>query len=307
MLRSTRREQWDAAEVKSAEAQMIYDQKRFGRADEIFKEAFDLYGLAEATAREARLREVRCAEEARRQMARSRDRAQTAGGSHYTREQWDAAEARSTEAEAAFGQHAYAQAGLAFDGAAAMYRTLEEVAREARRHDRAVAEQVRQLMVQARRAAELQGAPQYAPGLWDESEAKLPATEAAFAREAYTEASEAFEAAASAYHRIEEVAGEARRQEREGVEQAREQMAQARRAAEAQARPSAHADCGMRRKRSRPKRQAALTSRSRTAKRREAFDEPWRAHTARVEEAARETRQRTPGRRTGTRANGARS
>ena len=59
-----------------------------------------------------------------------------------------------------------------------MYCSLEEVAREARRHDRAVAEPVRQLMVQARRAAELQGTPQYAPGLWDEAEAKSAASEA---------------------------------------------------------------------------------------------------------------------------------
>ena len=229
------REQWDAAEAKSAEAQIAYAQKGFGRAGEMFNEGFDLYGRAEEAAREARQREIVRAEEARRQVARSRDRAETAGAPHYTREQWDAAEARLTEAEAAFVRHAYPQAGQAFDGAAAMYRSLEEAAREARRHEREVAEQGRELMVRARRGEELRASPQYAPGFWAEAEAKSAEAEAAFEREAYTEANEAFAAAAGAFRRAEEVAREGR--EREAAERARVQMAQVRERAQAAGAP----------------------------------------------------------------------
>ena len=220
------REQWDAAEAKSSEAESGYDRNVVGRADEIFNEAIALYGRAEEAAREARQREFRRAEEARRQGASARDRAQAAGAPHYTRAQWDAAEARLSEAEAAFVRRAYAQARQAFDGAAAAYRSLEESAREALSGERDVAEHARERMVQARRAEELRAAPQYAPGLRDEAEAKSAEAEAAFGREAYTEAIEAFEAAAAAYRRVEEAAREAR--ERQAAERARARMEQVR-------------------------------------------------------------------------------
>jgi hypothetical protein len=179
--------------VKSTEASTALAREAYVDARESFEMAITVYGRVEEAARDAQRREHDTAEQARAQATQSRERAQAEGAPQYAPEPWDAAEARLTEAEAAFVRHAYGQAGQAFDGAAAMYGRLEEAAREARRHERAVAEHARELMVQARRAAELQAAPQYAPGAWDEAEATCAEAEGAFSQEQYATAADAFE------------------------------------------------------------------------------------------------------------------
>src|SRR5262249_9470070 len=67
----------------------------------------------------------------------------------------------------------------------AKQEALQQVRREA--------EEARQLSVQARRQAQAQSPPQYAPDLWNEAEAVSARGRAAFAQEAYPEARTAFE------------------------------------------------------------------------------------------------------------------
>jgi protein kinase-like protein len=117
---------------------------------------------------------------------------------------------------------------------AALRETAEKLTaiQEARRA-RQLAEQSREKMAPARRAAQAEAAAQYAPALWNEAEAKSAEAEQALAAERYADAGSAFEAAAAGYGRSAEAARDAQSREREALDRARVEAAQSKDAARA--------------------------------------------------------------------------
>ena len=144
---------WNEAEVKATEAAAALAREAYGEARESFEAAITLYRRVEAAAGEAQRREREAAEQAREQAAQRRRRAQAQGAPQCAREPWDAAEAKSAEAQTAYIQRAYGRAGEIFneasnlygraEAAAAAYRRAEAVAREAEQRQ-AVEETIRQ-------------------------------------------------------------------------------------------------------------------------------------------------------------------
>src|SRR5205085_2218841 len=109
---------------------------------------------AEEAAREARRREHEAADGARTQVARSRERAEAASAAQYARELWEAAETKLAEAQTTYQTQALGRAAGVFDEASGLYGRAEEVARETRQRDHRRAEEARDRMAQAQRAAE---------------------------------------------------------------------------------------------------------------------------------------------------------
>jgi predicted Ser/Thr protein kinase len=117
---------------------------------------------------------------------------------------------------------------------AALRETAEKLTaiQEARRA-RQLAEQSREKMAPARRAAQAEAAADYAPAVWNDAESKSDEAQKAVAAEQYADAGAAFEAAAAAYSRAAEAARDTRRQEREALDRARVEAVQSKEAARA--------------------------------------------------------------------------
>lgn len=228
------RELWAAADAKSAEARAAFGRRALAHAVRAFEEASLLHHQAAEAARKARQQERRGAEGARGRAVQSRQSASAAGAERHAASVWGQASATLIEAEAALGREQYANAVTGFDGAGALYRQAESEAGEARRRQRAQAEQGRQSMADARRNALALDAASHAEADWNEAEAGGVAAEAAFATQAYAEAGQSFGHASALYRRAEETAREATRRreaERADAEKAREAASLARRAA----------------------------------------------------------------------------
>ena len=219
---------WGEAEVKAAEAQAHLVQEAYGEAGQAFEQAAIAYRQAQDEAREARIREREAAERARAQMAQSHQQAQAADAGQYARETWDAAEAKSTEAGAAFGRRSLAHAIRLFDEATALYSRAAEAAREARQRERQRAEEARGRAVQSQQSASAAGAERHATPSWNQASAKLTEAEAAVLREQFANAAQAFESAVGLYRQAGAEAVEARRRQRAKAEQARQSMTEAR-------------------------------------------------------------------------------
>src|SRR5207249_223599 len=112
---------WDAAEAHLAEAQSALAKKPAAAAGLAFTEASALYRRAEEAAREARDREHRRADAARERAAEGQRSAATVDAEHRAAALWQDAVRKSTEGEAAFLRHQYANATEAFEAALALY------------------------------------------------------------------------------------------------------------------------------------------------------------------------------------------
>jgi hypothetical protein len=280
---------WNDAEGKGAEAEAALAREAWPVAEKLFDEASAAYHRFEAAAREAQQREQAAAEQAREQVAQARHRAQAAGAPQYARELWDAAEARSGEAHAAFTDKAMARATGFFTEALALFGRAEEAAHEAQQRERQHTEEARTQAAQARERASAAGAPRFAQELWDAVEAKLTEAEQALTRQAYAQAGQLFAAATDTYRRLEDAAREARRREREGAERAREQMALARRSSQAETAPE-DAPTLWQEAGAKAVDAEAMFAREAFDEAREAFDTAARTYR-RFEEVARETRR----------------
>ncbi len=185
-------------------------------------------------AQEAAHRERQRAERAREQMAHAHRSAQAGALAAYAPELWDEAQAKATEAEAAFDREAHVEAGQGFVAAAEAYQRFQETAVDAQRREREGTERAREQAAHARERAVAARASQYAHAPWDAAEERLAEAQAAFDTQGIGRAGAMFDEAAALYVHAEQAAVDTRR-ERERAERAREQADQARGAAEAQA------------------------------------------------------------------------
>ena len=249
-VEAERRRQLATTLVQDARA--AFEAGEYARCLQILKQADEIPPPAEAVqeivslretaaaavaAREAARRARQQAEDLRAQMALARRAAQTHAEVQHAPLLWHEAEAKSTEAEAAFARAAYTEAGQAFDAAVAAYRRFEEAARVAQRRERDAAEQARQEAAQGRQCARDEDARRYAREQWDAAEATFAEAQAAFARDAMGRAATVFSEALVAYRRAEETARESLRRERQRGEEAHEQLAKARESAESPGAP----------------------------------------------------------------------
>ena len=182
------------------------------------------------TARRARQQ----AERAREEMAQAHRSAQAGALAAYAPELWDEAEARATEATAAFEREAHDEAGQGFMAAAEAYQRFQETALDAQRREREGTERAREQAAQARERAAEARAHQYAHAPWNAAETRLAAAQAAIDARAIGRAGAIFDEASALYGHAQSAAVDARR-EREHAESAREQAGQARGTAQAQA------------------------------------------------------------------------
>ena len=183
---------------------------------------------------EAAHRERQRAERAREQMAHAHRSAQAGALAAYAPALWDEAEAKATEATAAFDREAHVEAGQGFVAAAKAYQRFQETALDAQRREREGTERAREQAGRARERAAAAGAPQYAHAPWNAAETRLADAHAAFDTHAIGRAGAIFDEASVLYIHAEQAAVDARR-ERERAERAREQAAQVRATAQAQA------------------------------------------------------------------------
>ncbi|HXJ77705.1 MAG TPA: protein kinase [Candidatus Methylomirabilis sp.] len=224
---------WREAEALRVQAETALARGAYADAASTFAAASNAYRRFVESARAAERQAVFAAEQAREQMARGRQRGDAAAAPQYAREIWDAALAKSAEAETAFANHALAQAASAFTEAEALYGRAEEAAREARQRERRLAEEVRAEVSQARERARNAEVPRDAQ---DAVDVQVKQGEEAFAQGAYTRAREILAEAAAAYRRLEEAAREARSVKRRRAAEAQQRATEGQRnAAAAQA------------------------------------------------------------------------
>jgi serine/threonine-protein kinase len=128
--------QWGDAEGKATEGRAALGRSEHERAAMAFREAAELYALAERVAREQldaeelrRLQEV--AERARDLVERRRVQAHTARAESLAPELWTAAAAKANEGHGAVERAAYREAAQAFTAATGLFRQAEEAARRA--------------------------------------------------------------------------------------------------------------------------------------------------------------------------------
>jgi hypothetical protein len=222
---------WSGAEAKAAEAQGHFVQEVYAEASQAFELAATAYRQAQEAAREGRIHERESAERAREQMTQSHQQAQAADAAQYARELWDTADAKSAEAQTAFGRRALAHAIRAFDEASLLYGQAAEAARDARQRERQRAEEARGQATESKQSASVAGAERQATSLWKQASAKLAEAEAALERELYANAIQGFDGAVALYRQAESEAGGARRRQRAEAERGRRSMEEARRSA----------------------------------------------------------------------------
>src|SRR5262249_28535342 len=151
--------------------------------------------------REAQVRELEAAEQARKQMALERQNAQEAGAVQYAQNLLDSADVKAAEAEAPFGKKALGRGVDLFNEAAALYRRAKGVASEARQREFLSAEEARDRMAEGQRAAGAVDAEHHASALWKDAVAKSAGAQSDFAQAQYAKAAEAFDEALVLYRR----------------------------------------------------------------------------------------------------------
>ena len=218
---------WAEASSKSVEAQAALARGHDAVAAEALEDAVGLYRRAESQASEARRRQREQAERARVEVTQARQAAGAQTSVLYAPGQWNDAEAKEAEAQAAFGRESYAEAGSLFEAAAAAFRNAEDAAREAQRQERKAAERARKQTAGERERARTAGAPQHARELWEAAEARSAEAEAAFGKQSVGPAIGMFDEATALYRQGETV-GAARQRERRRAEEVRDQATQAR-------------------------------------------------------------------------------
>ena len=221
---------WNDAEVKAAEAQAALERGTYAEAVRAFEAAGTAFGDAEKLARTVQQQERGVAERARQQAAEGQERARVAEAPESARELWEAAEAKSAEANAAFVDQSFSGAVAVFDEAIALYRRAEE-AGQARQRERRRATEAREQAEQARRSAAEADAQQYAGLLWDEASARWAEGQMALQGGQYAAAAAAIEGAVGLYREAENHARDARRRQQERAEQGHQAIAECRRGA----------------------------------------------------------------------------
>src|SRR5262249_4487130 len=117
---------WGEAESKSGEADAAFTREAYAEAAQGFDAAAALYQRFQDATREAQRQERDVAQLEREQAADGRQRSQAEDAAHYARDLWDAAEAKSVEAQAAFADKAMARATSLFTEARVLYGRAEE-------------------------------------------------------------------------------------------------------------------------------------------------------------------------------------
>jgi predicted Ser/Thr protein kinase len=228
--------EWTAAAAKEAEAEVALRRDDHAAATALFAEVARAYGVAAQTAlREAVRRERARADEIRGRADDRRRLAEGADAARHAHALWEAAEARSSEGQAAFAQERYSSAGQRFNEAIELYGRAEATARKVREallRAQQDAEEAGRRAHHARVRAAEAGAEQHAAAEWAAAESRagqaataLEAEDYATARARFTEALHGYEQAATAARAA--VEAEARRH----AEQALERAEQARRGA----------------------------------------------------------------------------
>jgi hypothetical protein len=202
---------------------------------EIVPELASLREAAEAVLaeQEAAQRAEQGALRARDVMVEARRTAQAQAAAQYAPDLWNDAESRSSEAQAALARGTHAEAGPAFDAAAAAFQRAAAVAREAQLQELETAKQAREQMALGQQGAQAARAEQYARKLWDAADVKAAEAQVAFGKNALGRGIGLFNEAAVLYRRAEEAASEARQRELRRAEEARDRVAQGQRAAAA--------------------------------------------------------------------------
>jgi hypothetical protein len=143
-------------------------------------------------------------------MVEARRTAQAQAAAQYAPDLWNDAESRSSEAHAALARGRHAEAGPAFDAAAAAFQRAAAVAREAQLQELEAAKQAREQMALGQRGAQAARAEQYARKLWDAADVKAAEAQVAFGKNALGRGVGLFNEASVLYRRAEEAASEAR-------------------------------------------------------------------------------------------------
>ena len=193
---------WNAAATKSAEGETALFNRQYRQAVTSFSEALALYQKAENESRETRQQQRGQAELAHRAMVERRQAALAADAAVHAASQWHDAETSAEFGEAALAREAYTEARAIFDQTAGLYRSAEELAREAARTiaiARTDAEKARDATVPARRAAAEAQASRYAADRWRAGEDAEAQARAALSRAEHVAARSLFAEARRQY------------------------------------------------------------------------------------------------------------
>src|SRR5215813_2434094 len=212
---------WNEAEGRFSEAEGALMRGTYAEAGPAFDAAAAGFQRSERTAREAQVRELEAAEQARKQMALAQQSAQAAGAAQYARNLLDSADVKAAEAQVAFGKNALGRGVDLFNAGAALYRRAEDVATEARQREFRSAEEARDRMAEGQRAAAAVNAEHHAPALWKDAVAKSAGAQSDLAHEQYAKAAEAFDEALVLYRQAVNQAEKAQDRQRDQAEKGR--------------------------------------------------------------------------------------